>query len=398
MRLMPVRSPLSLAALGAGIGSWLSSARASAARDALVASIRAGSDREVVLVDSGTSALSLALRGSGTAAGRPAALPAFACYDVATATDGAQVPFILYDLDPTTLGPDMDSLRRALAAGADRVVVAHLYGIPVDMAAVAALATEYGALVIEDAAQGVGGRWNDAPLGEHGSIGILSFGRGKGMTGGRGGAILGNDVRGRDIVRNVTRGIPPGSSSAMTAILELTALAAQWALARRALYQIPASLPFLHLGETTYRTPHAATLASALSLGTLSRTRVVADAEAEIRRRNASRLQARANPARSDPIRVPPGSLPGYLRLPRVRTATHGGWDLVAARRLGIMTSYPRSLADLDGFGARQIGGTHGFPGARSLAERLITLPVHGSLTEGDLARLEQWCSSEGAA
>ena len=70
MRLMPVRSPLSLAALGAGIGSWLSSARASAARDALVASIRAGSDREVVLVDSGTSALSLALRGSGTAAGR----------------------------------------------------------------------------------------------------------------------------------------------------------------------------------------------------------------------------------------------------------------------------------------------------------------------------------------
>src|SRR4029077_10244446 len=99
----------------------------------------------VRLPEGGRGALAL---GFGLGVGErpgPVALPAYCCYDLATAVDAAGVSFVLYDVEPSTLGPDERSLRAALSAGAGTVVVAHLYGVPVDMNAVHALAGEYGA-------------------------------------------------------------------------------------------------------------------------------------------------------------------------------------------------------------------------------------------------------------
>lgn len=386
--LMPVRSPLPASAVAAGFLALLSPRRAEAARAEIEAVLCADADRRILLVDSGTSALSLGLRCTASTPARPVAIPAFACYDIATAIDGAGVPFVLYDIDPATLGPDMESLRRALAAGADRIVVVHLYGIPVDLSAVSGLAREYGATVIEDAAQGAGATWEGRPLGRHGSLGVLSFGRGKGVTGGRGGALIGNDPFGREVLLRAQCCVGTSSTSAR----EVLALTAQWLLARRALYWIPVSLPFLGLGETTSLPPHRATAVSALSLGVLSRTERGVAREAERRRRHAARLLAQLNPARLHPVRPINGSTPGYLRLPVLLREVLRVRDASQARRLGIMPSYPRILADLDGFGARQLGGSRDFPGAIALAERLITLPVHSALTDGDLTRLEEWC------
>ena len=85
---------------------------------------------------------------------------------------------MLYDICPENLGPDFDSLRRAVEAGARTVVVAHLFGIPVDLDRSRALCAEFGATLIEDAAQGAAGQWRGRPLGTYGSLGVLSFGRG----------------------------------------------------------------------------------------------------------------------------------------------------------------------------------------------------------------------------
>ena len=60
------------------------------------------------------------------------ALPAFGCFDVASAAIGADVPVSLYDIDPDTLSPDPDSLSRAFSQGARVAVIAPLYGVPVD--------------------------------------------------------------------------------------------------------------------------------------------------------------------------------------------------------------------------------------------------------------------------
>src|SRR6266545_7201880 len=194
--LVPAHSPLSMAALLAG-------ARAAAARNG--GSARAEehvvellkerySAMAVLLTESGTAALTAALRGAlRDRPGAAVALPAYACYDLATAADGAGVSVFLYDVDPHTLAPDLAQLRAALNQGAAAVVVVHLYGYPVDLAQVSAVAAETGAVVIEDAAQAAGAVVKDRPAGTQGSLTVLSFGRGKGLTGGSGGALLAND-------------------------------------------------------------------------------------------------------------------------------------------------------------------------------------------------------------
>src|SRR5262245_42349438 len=89
---------------------------------------------EAILVGSGSQALQLAITESARSyADAPiVALPAFTCYDVATAAVGAGFPVILFDVNPATLEPDFESVRAALQAGARIVVVSPLYGFPVD--------------------------------------------------------------------------------------------------------------------------------------------------------------------------------------------------------------------------------------------------------------------------
>src|SRR5439155_325596 len=91
---------------------------------------------------------------------------------------------------PPLPSPELDSLTAALTAGARLVVVTSLYGVPVQWRAVLECAAAVGAAVIEDAAQGFGASWLGRPLGSLGAVSVLSFGRGKGWTGGRGGALL----------------------------------------------------------------------------------------------------------------------------------------------------------------------------------------------------------------
>ncbi|HET9275331.1 MAG TPA: DegT/DnrJ/EryC1/StrS family aminotransferase, partial [Gemmatimonadales bacterium] len=179
--LPPVRSPVTLRAVLAGLVPRRSALER--ARELIAAECEPDA---VLLTDSGTSALRLALEAVTRQRGKDAtiALPAWCCYDVATAADGAGVRVVLYDLDPSTLSPDLGSLERVLARGASAVVVAHLYGYPVDLRAVRDLADRAGALLIEDAAQGVGGRYEGRPLGVYAPLAVLSFGRGKGRTGG----------------------------------------------------------------------------------------------------------------------------------------------------------------------------------------------------------------------
>jgi len=149
---LPAYSPLPMRAVLAGATGLLGGGDATRARVSSILVVHFGA-HDVLLTDSGTGALTLAIKAS--LAGRPGAavaLPAYGCYDLATAADGAGAPVVLYDLDPATLAPDTESLRRALAHDVRAVVLMHLYGIPVDPELVRALCAEAGAWLIEDAA------------------------------------------------------------------------------------------------------------------------------------------------------------------------------------------------------------------------------------------------------
>ena len=345
----------------------------------------------LVLTDSGTTALRTALVGALAARpGAAALLPAFCCYDLATAANGADVPVVLYDIDPHSLAPDLASLRRGLRFDIGAIVVVHLYGYPVDLAEVNRLAAEAGAMVIEDAAQAAGATLRARPLGTQSSVAVLSFGRGKGMTGGGGGALLAHDEAGTAIVDQARAELaaPERGWSGLTAV------AAQMLLERPDLYALPAALPFLHLGETIYRLPHQPRHATPASCAVVAATWGLAERELEARRSNAERLLAaigRRGPA-FDAIRTSPEALPGYLRLavlasPEARRAAAGN----AARRLGVRASYPKVLSEVEQLAHRCVNRDGAFPGGQILASRLLTVPTHGRLGTEDLNRLERW-------
>jgi perosamine synthetase len=384
----PAHSPIDARALARGLASLMSLDPATVARVSgeLCGQYHA---EEALLVDSGTTALRLVL-GTGSEASEPVAVPAFACYDIASAVIGARRRALLYDIDPTTLAPDLASLRQALEAGAATVVIAHLYAYPVDADEVASLCKSFGALLIEDAAQGAGGRLHGRPLGSFGSLSVLSFGRGKGMTAGGGGALLAHDGRGRSVLEWARTLLGPAALGAGS----LVRLIGQWAMARPSLYAIPAAVPFLRLGETIYHPPTPARAMPRTCLAVLAQLLQTESPEVEARRRTAQRVLASLLGTSMESVRPVAAAEPGFLRLAATRPAGARPIDR-AARRLGIMTSYPSALHELGPFWGSVINRNGAlFPGARALAERLITLPTHSLLAESDLAALETWIHS----
>ncbi len=373
----PVHSPIGAAALLSGLGAGLSGGRTARATVERLLAERYASPG-LLLTDSGTTALHLALRLAVAERPGPVALPAYCCYDIATAADAAGVGFLLYDIDPATLGPDWTSLRRTLEQGARVVVAVHLYGLPVDLAGIDDLANANGAIVVEDAAQAAGARLGGRPAGSCGRYAILSFGRGKGMTGGRGGALLVNAPDAANRLAEAAARVGRRSGSARDAAM----LLAQWLLGRPSLYGLPLSLPFLRLGETPYREPGLPGAPSAFALGSLTRTLGLIGTEAERRRTNAAwLLQHIPDDGPVAAPQPPPESEPGFLRLPVL--VDPAAWPVFRAERaryLGAWPGYPRALADLEGFGSRRLDSQQSTAGARLLAERLFTLPTHSLL------------------
>jgi len=378
-RQLPVSSTISARSLVRAIGPALSGgARERAALDAELR--RAFGASGVALTDSGTSALAMALR-STTPAGGIVALPAYACVDVGAAALFASVRVMLYDIDPNTLSPDLESVERALDNGARTVVVAHLYGYPADVPGVRALAGARGAAVIEDAAQGAWGSLSGARLGALGPLSVLSFGRGKGMAGGGGGALLGFGAHGRDAL--ALAGSPVGAPAG---VRTLAVAAAQWALGRPALYAMPSAIPALHLGETIYHPAHEPRAITAVSASLVRAALARADADLMVRTRHADVIAsaaAKANSVRC--ITAIAGSSPGYLRLPiRVNGARRVNGTL------GISRGYPETLAELPELRASLVGGEK-LPGALELQRSLVTLPTHAFLTSRDVEKIIRW-------
>lgn len=382
-RQLPVHSPIRASALGAALGAAL--ARRGADHEMLAARLSEmfGADG-VVLTDSGTSALVLALRATAGEGGT-VALPAYACVDLAAAAVHARVRVRLYDIDPETLGPDLDSLARVLTHDVAAVVVAHLYGFPVDVPAVDELAAAHGATVIEDAAQGDGATLRGARLGSFGSLSVLSFGRGKGITGGRGGALLAT-----------APGLPGRTESAARRERiragwgDLVIAAAQWMLGRPALYWIPSAVPGLRLGESVY---HAAHDPGALSVAAAALVRLAlpcGEVELATRRRHAEVLVRAVQGEKGfGTIRPIPEGTPGYLRFP-VRDLR----QRFLPRMLGIVRGYPRTLLEERNLHPCLDACRVALPGATELSRSLVTLPVHGLVTRRDLERMRAWLQS----
>ena len=378
----PVLSPISVRGLVEGFAAAIGLIDGAHNNVSLALQRRYGC-RDALLTDSGTSALILALRKL-VPQGGTVAYPAYGCIDLTTAALGAQVHVRLYDVDPATLSPDLDSLRSAIRRGVDAIVVAHLFGYPADIIGVAEVAAGQGITVIEDAAQAAGGSLHGVLLGSLGDMAILSFGRGKGVTGGSGGAVLVRTpeladwmLRTRSELRAASRGV-----------IDVGKLAAQRVFSHPSLYRLPASIPGLRLGDMVFHSPRIPVGMSPASSAILRRSLEGQCQETSRRRQRAKEWLSRLrDSARITLIRPIPGGESGFLRLALTDTSR----ALKPCTSLGALRGYPMTLDQHPQLAPLLHRGERAGKGSEFLRDRLFTLPTHNRVDRRDVSWLNDW-------
>jgi dTDP-4-amino-4,6-dideoxygalactose transaminase len=154
---------------------------------------RASGVRHAVLTSSGTAALWLSLRALGVKPGDEVLVPAHTAFATVEALCFAGATPVFVDVDDWyTL--DVEDAARKLTPRTVGLVPVHLYGQPVDVAAVQTLAARFGLWVLEDCAQAQGAAWDGRPVGGFGRAAVLSFYPSKNLPAmGDGGAVLTSD-------------------------------------------------------------------------------------------------------------------------------------------------------------------------------------------------------------
>ncbi|MGK0722249.1 DegT/DnrJ/EryC1/StrS family aminotransferase [Leucobacter sp. W1478] len=161
--------------------------------------------RETVAVNSGTSGQHLGLLASGVGVGDEVIVPSFtfAATGNSVALSGATPVFA--DIEPDYFTLDPAAIRAAITPRTKGIMPVHLYGHPFLVDEIEAIATEFGLAIYEDAAQAHGASWAGRPVGTLGDFAMFSLYPTKNMTSGEGGMVScanGQIARNMRVLRN----------------------------------------------------------------------------------------------------------------------------------------------------------------------------------------------------
>ncbi|MEB3311322.1 MAG: DegT/DnrJ/EryC1/StrS family aminotransferase [Snowella sp.] len=150
--------------------------------------------KECIGCNSGTDALYLALLALGIGAGDEVITPAFTFFATAEVVSLAGATPVFVEIDPLTFNLDPQKIEAAITPKTKAIIPVHLFGQPVDMSAVTAIAEKHQLFVIEDCAQATGAKWQGKQVGSWGHINAFSFFPTKNLGGcGDGGAVTTDD-------------------------------------------------------------------------------------------------------------------------------------------------------------------------------------------------------------
>lgn len=156
-----------------------------------------GQDKRVVALSAGTAAVHLSLIACGVGAGDEVIVQSFTfCASSHPITYlGATPVFVDSERDTWNMDSDMldEAIKDRIAKTGKKpkaIVVVALYGMPYQIDRIMAIADKYEIPVIEDAAEGLGSRFNGQVLGTFGKYGVLSFNGNKMITTSGGGALI----------------------------------------------------------------------------------------------------------------------------------------------------------------------------------------------------------------
>ena len=150
---------------------------------------------ECIALNSGTSALHLALLAAGVGQGDEViTVPfTFVASVAAVLYEGARP--VLVDIDPRTFTMDPDAIEAAITPRTKAILPVHLYGQPADMDPILEVARRHGLVVIEDAAQAHGAKYKGRRIGSIADITCFSFYPTKNLGAyGEGGAVTTNNA------------------------------------------------------------------------------------------------------------------------------------------------------------------------------------------------------------
>ncbi|WP_051704036.1 DegT/DnrJ/EryC1/StrS aminotransferase family protein [Glycomyces sp. NRRL B-16210] len=298
-----------------------------------------------VAVNSGTSALQLALLAMGIGPGDEVIVPSFSFAASANAVRLVGADPVFADIEPGSFCVDPDAVAALVGPRTAAVMPVHLYGHPADMDRIGALAERHSLAVLEDACQAHGAQLAGRPVGSFGAAGAFSFYPTKNMHALEGGMVTTDDpqlARTLRLLRN--QGMEQRYANEIVG-------------ANMRLTDVAAAIGRVQLGRL--------------------------DEWTEARRANAARLDAGI-----DAVTVPPVA-------PEARHVYHQYTVRVPAQRdralerlreagVGAAVYYPTPIHRLTPYAH---SGAE-LPETDRAAAEVLSLPVHPSLSAGDLDRI----------
>jgi perosamine synthetase len=156
-----------------------------------------------IAVCNGSAALEIAVAALKLGFGDEVILPTFTIISCAAAIVRSGAIPVVVDADPMTWNADVDQIAARITARTRAIMVVHIYGLPVDMDPIIALAQKHDLKIIEDSAEAIGQHYKGKPCGSFGDISTFSFYPNKHVTTGEGGMVMVDDPRLADQCRSL---------------------------------------------------------------------------------------------------------------------------------------------------------------------------------------------------
>jgi len=243
--------------------------------------------------------------------------------------------------------------------------------------------------VLEDAAQAAGAKFENRKTGTIGDIGILSLGQSKNICALGGGVILTDREPLASLIEELVD-LYPWERTFREYSTMLNEMALSFFLHPER-HAVSARLPFLNLGADVFDPDFRIARLSNVNAEMGRRSFLSLDQYNEIRIRNAKILNHHL--CQNESLTIPKpfvAAQPVYLRFPIVfpdkRVRRRVFW-ILRRRRLGASRGYLTPLNEIPGF-RRFLCGEDEYPGAKFVADGILTLPTHPYVTEHDIQRI----------
>lgn len=181
--------------------SWISSAGSFVTRFEEAFAKTVSRSRAGIAVNSGTSALHLAIASLGIKPGDEIILPTFTMIATINAVTYCGAKPILIDADPKTWNIDPTKIEKVITSRTKAIIVVHTYGAPADMDPIIALSKKHNLWLIEDAAEAHGAIYKGKVAGSIGDVAAFSLYANKLVTTGEGGIVTTSNTKIAERVR-----------------------------------------------------------------------------------------------------------------------------------------------------------------------------------------------------